>query len=279
MKSIANPVSCLPVSLYPEFSNGTITLKEWSEFARNAGADYIDMNVNFLPEMTEEEAGKIRESLAVPLLMLVTYSDFSNPDQEKRKLAVEKAEGNIRIAGALGADYLRLTAGQYYPGCDETETAKYIAECYEKCIPEAEKAGVCLLLENHSKPGAWEYPDFDYHYERMCLLWEEMKKLPIGVNYDTANAFALTHWRELWKAFEGRVRTLHFNDLVSIEPVQFSIVGEGIVPLEEILTEILKSGFTGSVCIEEAGMQGREGVARAFSNTFSLLRKLDESAL
>ena len=267
-------ISCLPVSLYPEFFSGDRTIPQWSAQGAALGLGAVDINALFLREKSLDEIRQIRQELTVPVLMVSAYSDFTLPDPQERAKALETAKEDIRRAAAVGAKYIRLTAGQHYPDQDEAEAIRYIYEGFEACIPVAQEAGVGILLENHSKPGAWTYNDFDYHYERMLKLWDVMKELPIGANYDTANAFALNHWKELLDAFGDRIETIHVNDLASIQPLQFACIGEGITPLEEQMAALIAAGFRGPVCIEEAGMDGKAGIRRSVNYTREVLNKV-----
>ncbi|MBE6964373.1 MAG: sugar phosphate isomerase/epimerase [Ruminococcaceae bacterium] len=268
------PISCLPVSLFQDFFDRSMNILDWAAYAKELGMDYIDVNRRCLLDMTVAEAESISGQLAVPVMMITTYSDFTNPDPKALEEAVKAAKHDIALTAALKGKYLRLTAGQAYPDQDDAEMIDRIYRCFEACLPVAQAAGVGILLENHSKPGAWQYPDFDFHFERMLKLWEKMKDLPIGVNFDTANAYALENWRALVEAFGGRIETVHINELESITPLKFGCVGEGIVPQVEILQEVWKYGFHGPICIEEACMRGKEGIKTAFLNTKSILEEL-----
>jgi len=268
------PVSCLPVSLFQDFFQGRLSIEEWAEFAAEIGLDCIDINRKCLMDLTVPQVEERAAKLKLPVMMVTTYSDFTAPDAEERKNVIEHAKEDILLTAALGGKYIRLTAGQHYPDQDEAEAIRYIYEGFEACIPVAQEAGVGILLENHSKPGAWTYNDFDYHYERMLKLWDVMKELPIGANYDTANAFALNHWKELLDAFGDRIETIHVNDLASIQPLQFACIGEGITPLEEQMAALIAAGFRGPVCIEEAGMDGKAGIRRSVNYTREVLNKV-----
>jgi len=205
----------------------------------------------------------LREKLRLPVLMACTYSDFTNPDAKGRAKAIEKAQGEIRIAGELGVRYFRLTAGPNYQNLSEKETIANVTECFAACVPAAEKGDLRLLVENHSRPGAWQYDDFNFHSERFLRLWEALATLPVGVNFDIANAFALGCWEKLLHSVDGRVETVHVNDISSISPLRFCCAGEGIVPIGKMLETAFRTGFRGPVCIEEAGMCGVEGMLRA----------------
>lgn len=266
-------LSCLPVSLYPEFYNGTRTIPQWAAEAKTLGLDMVDINALFLNGKSEEEIGQIRAQLEIPVFMVSAYSDFTHPSREERQNVLETAKHDIRAAQRIGASWIRLTAGQSHPGEDDAAMIERAYAGFAACAEEAEKAGVGILLENHSQPGAWKYPDFNFHLERFAALWDRLKELPISVNFDTANAFALGDWRSILAAVAGRIATVHLNDLSSVSPLGFARIGEGIVPLEEMLRAVYDTGFDGAVCIEEAGFQGWSGVAAAAAYAKTLLCK------
>jgi len=267
-------LSCLPVSLFQAFFDGTTDLRTWSEQAKQLGLDCVDINIRCLKDLPISAAEALAETLPAPVLMVTTYSDFTNPDPECRKQAVELAKHHIAMTAALRGKYLRLTAGQAYPGLSEDAAIDGVYDCFTACVPAAEAAGVRLLIENHSKPGAWQYDDFDFHLQRMIRLWEKLRELPIGVNYDTANGFALQDWKQLLEVFRGRIETVHVNDLRSVQPLKFCCVGDGIVPIGEQLDALFSDGFHGHICIEEAGMEGLAGIARSVSATRRLLDQI-----
>jgi sugar phosphate isomerase/epimerase len=125
--------------------------------------DAIDINTLFLGDMTMYEIAAIRDQLSLPVLMISTYSDFTNPDAYFRKQEIENAIRNIKYAKQIGTKYVRLTAGQAYPDCSVSRTIDNVYTCFEACVPIAEQCGVRILIENHSKPDARTYPDFNFH--------------------------------------------------------------------------------------------------------------------
>ncbi len=268
-------LSCLPVSLYPEFYDGTRTVPQWAAEAKALGLDMVDINALFLKGKTHREIEQIRSELEVPVFMVSAYSDFTHPSWEGRQEAIETALYDIWAAQHIGASWIRLTAGQAYPGESDAEMIERAYAGFAACAEEAEKAGVGILLENHSQPGAWKYPDLDFHLERFAALWDRLKALPVSINFDTANAYALQDWKAILACVAGRIATVHLNDLSSVTPLRFARIGEGIVPLEEMLRAVYDTGFAGAVCIEEAGFQDVSGVAAAAVFAKDLLQKCE----
>lgn len=261
------------MSLYQDFFSGARTIPQWSADARALGLDAVDINALFIREKTPDEIAAIREQLTLPVLMVSAYSDFTLPDRTERAAALETALADMHRAAAIGARYIRLTAGQAHPGQPDDVACRRVYECFARCAEESVKLGVGILLENHSKPGAWQYPDFNFHMDRFLRLWDTVGPLPIHVNFDTANAFALGDWQRILRAVSGRIATVHLNDLASLEPLAFARVGEGIVPMEEMLDAVYATGFAGDLCIEEAAFRGWDGIAGAAAWTVELARK------
>jgi len=262
--------SCLPVSLYKQFSSGRLSIPQWSVLGRKLGLNAIDINAMFLDDMSIGDVESVRKELMLPVLMVSTYSDFTTTNLALRKRQLEIALYNIRKSQAIGATFIRLTAGPAYPDCKINQTIDNVYRCFEVCVAEARRCGIVVLLENHSQPASWAYPDFNFHPTRVLQLWEKLQSLPIGVNFDVANAYALGNWQEILHAMSGRIETVHINDLVCINPLSFCIVGEGIVCIETMLRAICATGFSGWISVEEAGDQGLEGMAKAIANSRKL---------
>ena len=265
-------IGCLPVSFYQRFLNGEWTIPGWASLAKSLGLDYIDVNAMFFEGISVEELSKTREALVLPVVMVSAYSDFTHPDAEVRRREVEKTVKCFASCRAVGARYVRLTAGQLHPGRKDADAIRDVYACFSACLRPAEESDLTILLENHSKPGAWQYNDFNFHRERFLSLWDKLKELPVSINFDTANAWALGDWEELLDAVSGRVATLHINDLSSISPLAFCCAGEGLVDIEAMLRAAFRNGFQGPVTIEEASFDGEAGLRRAVLNTKKLIQ-------
>ena len=263
-------LSTLPVSLYSQVYSGELSMPQWSQLGADLGLDAVDINTLFMKNMTLDEIAAVREQMVLPVLMATTYSDFTVLDKDELKREVEQAKENIRKCEAIGAKYIRMTAGQAYPECKVHDAIDQVYDCFEECVKEGERCGVRLLIENHSQPGAWKYPDFNYHPSRVLRLWEKLEPLPIGVNFDTANAFALDCWSEILHKMLPRIETVHVNDVDCVDPLHFCVVGEGVACIENMLRILLARGFDGWFSIEEAGFQGVDGMKRAIANTHQL---------
>ena len=98
---------------------------------------------------------------------LATHQTFLTPDPQKRKENVDLTIGYIELAYSLGIPTMRVQTGTWgtskdfddlmahrgieppLPGHTDEEGFKWVIDCFQQCIPTAEKCGVTMGLENH----------------------------------------------------------------------------------------------------------------------------------
>jgi len=98
---------------------------------------------------------------------LATHQTFLTPDADKRKQNVDMTIGYLELAYTLGIPTMRVQTGTWgtsknfddlmahrgieppLPGHDDEEGFKWVIDCFQQCIPTAEKCGVTMGLENH----------------------------------------------------------------------------------------------------------------------------------
>ena len=262
--------SCLPLSLYQNIYDGSLSLSRFSSMAREMGYDGIDINEYFTKDLSLREAESLSLGLQLPVICMCAYSDFTNCDPVTLRNEVQRALNNIEKAACLGAEYIRLTAGPAHPYCDDN-TVDTVYACFEECAEEAKKHNIKILIENHLKALSWDYPDYNFDYRRMLLLWDRLKELPVFINFDTANSYALGNWEKLLEKLLERIEAIHINDISSLNPFKCSVAGEGIVCIDKMLQRLFDYGFNGWITIEEAAFQGAEGMKKSIENMKSLI--------
>lgn len=260
-------LSCLPVSLFSNIIKGEISLKQWIVFADEIGLDGFDISAMFFTDHTASSMELFKQqfnSSRLPLVMVATYPDFTNPDKMERKRQVDYLKRDIAFASKFGAKYIRITAGQNHQGLSIEEGSSFCAECFETASKAASDYCVQLLFENHGKPGAWPLVDFSHNPEAFLAVCEKIKHLPIGINFDTANAKAYCQNPiKLLESIIDRVVTIHMNDTSTIGYLSSVLLGTGLVNFSEIFNLLKKHNFKGWVCIEEASNRGFKGIKDA----------------
>src|SRR6476646_3183435 len=99
----------------------SLSVFEWIEMARSLDADGLEMYDGFFTSLDTAYLDRVGEAIrnagfAMP--MLCCSPDFTNPDPDGRKRAVEREAEMIRVTRRLGGPgaVCRVLSGQRYPG-------------------------------------------------------------------------------------------------------------------------------------------------------------------
>ena len=192
--------------------------------------------------------------------MLACYSDFTHPDPAQRRQELTDLKADIALAKALGAQFIRVTAGQNHPGTEHAAGVQWVTDGFRHAIDAAEKHGITLAYENHTKGAPWDYWDFSQPTEIFLEILDALADTPLGVCFDTANPLVLSEdVLTLLEHVVHRIVVVHIFDLREVgvfEPVR---VGTGASPIPQIFSRIRQTGYDGWLSIEEASRSGQEG--------------------
>ncbi len=263
---------------------GSMTLRDWVNLAEPLqldGLEYYSGMMELSDPANWPEARRTVEERGMVIPMLCCSPDFSHPDAEFRRVEIEKEKNWIRMAAALGARYCRVLSGQRRPELSREEGLTLVAQSIEACLPEAEKCGVTLIIENHYKDDFWNYPEFAQKMDVFCDLVGRINHPHFGVNYDPSNAFlAGDDPLELLERVKHRVVTMHASDRYLIEGtiedlrrdetgstgyakrLRHGTIGKGLNDYDAIFSTLKAVGFNGWVSIED-GVDGMEQLAES----------------
>ena len=261
-------MSCLSVSLFPAIINGEMTIREYALLCKSLDLDAFDLGILLLKNHTPRYIAQIKQDIAeagIPLAMVTTYPDFTHPETLQREREFDFLVHDIALASAVGAKFLRITAGQVHPGVREAQGIQWVVEAFRKVAPIGDKYGITLLYENHGKPGAWEAMDFSNPPHIFLEIARQIKDTSIRINFDTANILVAgeDNTIEVLDQVIDQVETIHVAETAARGKMAPVPIGEGVVPFQEIFTYLKSKNFGGWLCLEEAGNQGVEGVKNA----------------
>jgi len=266
-------LSCLPVSLYAHAAPATASTGEWFRLAASLGLDGADLSVVQLPNRSATTLDAVRrqaQDCGLPIVMLATYSDFTHPDAVERSRQRGEVSRWIDAADRLGAKFLRLTAGQAYPGIDEATGLGWAVEGLTAGLDHAAKSGVRLLYESHVRGVVWTWNDFTQPAARFLEVVCRTAGSGLEILFDTANCSALGDdtMRVLTEVCD-RVGAIHVSDIQRRGTFEPTRIGTGVAPIREVLECMVTQGFDGWLSIEEASRTGpqafRDAVAFAES--------------
>jgi len=259
-----------------------MTVFEWIEMAKSLPADGLEMYEGFFTSLDDDyikEVGDAIHSAGFEMPMLCCSPNFTDPDPDERKKAIEKEAKMIHITKLLGGDkaVCRVLTGQRYPEVSREQGLEWVKECIEQLIPVARKHNIILGLENHYKDGFWKYPEFAQKMDVFLDVLESIDEREyFGVQYDPSNAIvAGDDPIELLEKVADRVVSMHASDRyladgVTLEDLKQSdgtlgyspslkhgVTGKGLNDYDKIFQILRDVNYNGWISIED-GMNGMD---------------------
>jgi len=260
----------------------TMTVFEWIEMAKSLNADGLEMYEGFFTSLDDDyirTVGDAIHSAGFEMPMLCCSPNFTDPNPDERKKAIEQEIKMMHITSLLGGEkaVCRVLTGQRYPDVTREQGLQWVAECIEQLLPVAREYNIILGLENHYKDGFWKYPEFA---QKMDVFLDVLNAIPereyFGVQYDPSNAIvAGDDPIELLRAVADRVVSMHASDRyltdgVTLDDLKQSdgtlgyspslkhgVTGKGLNDYDTIFQILRDAGYDGWVSIED-GMNGME---------------------
>jgi sugar phosphate isomerase/epimerase len=260
-------LSVLPVRYFKQIVAGEKYIGEWAREGKELGLDAIDISILFLQNRAPEALERFRrevEQEGIAICGASTYPDFTHPDPAERERQIGQYAMDLHALSEVGTKVVRITAGQGHPGVGRDEGITWALDGILKAVEIAERFGIQLVFENHAKPGVWDYPDFDFPSDIFLEMAEKLKDTPVKIQFDTANPIAFgDEPMNLLKPVYDRVAVVHASDTKERGALVPSVIGEGLVPFEEIFGYLKNRGYEGWISIEEASGMGADGIKRA----------------
>jgi sugar phosphate isomerase/epimerase len=260
----------------------TMTVFEWIEMSRTLGAEGLEMYEGFFTSLDDAYIDRVGEAIAgvgCAMPMLCCSPDFTNPDADVRKRALDHEAEMIRVTRRLGGPRAaaRILSGQRYPEVSRAQGVAWVVEAINVLLPVAREYDVVLAMENHYKDGYWRWPEFA---QKMDVFLEIVNAIDdrthFGVQYDPSNAIvAGDDPIELLERVKDRVATMHASDRY-LEPgatlgelrqsdgtigyfakLKHGVTGKGLNDYDRIFAILKSVNYQGWVSIED-GMNGME---------------------
>jgi sugar phosphate isomerase/epimerase len=212
-----------------------------------------------------------RNGLAMPMLSI--HQDFVSPDEKERQDAIAHTKKCIGLAAQLGIPAVRLNSGRWntiksfddlmkvkgneppVQGYTDDDAFTWCVDCIKACLPDCERTGVVLALENH-----W---GLSTKVENLLKIYKDVSSPWLGINVDTGN----------WPGdpYEGIEALAPYATIVQAK----TYYGGGVwytldLDYPRIAKILKKAGFKGWVSLE---MEGKEPAATAVPKSLDVLRK------
>ncbi len=283
-------ISAFPKCYIDEIAGArTMSVFDWIDMARELDADGLEMYDGFFTSLDDSYIDRVGEALAAAgfaMPMLCCSPDFTNPDRDARKRAVDREAELVAVTRRLGGPgaVCRVLSGQRYPEVGRRQGLEWVVECIEQVLPVARANQIVLGLENHYKDGFWKYPEFaqkqDVFLELVAAIADREN---FGVQYDPSNAVvAGDDPIALLEAVADRVVSMHASDRYLAEGatldslrqtdgtlgyspnLRHGVTGKGLNDYDAIFRILSTHGYHGWVSIED-GMNGMGEMAESLA--------------
>ena len=201
-----------------------MTLRQCLELCKDAGFDGVEVNYaldgDISPEANEtglREIGRMARQVGIEISSVCSFLFWpyclTHDDPKRRERGIELAVKMIRACPLLGTENLLVVPGAVYiPWLEDQPPVPFevcdarAKEAVRRLLPEAEKAGVYLNIENIFVNGFLHSP------QEMNAFVDSFQSDRVCVHFDTGNIM-LYHFPEHWIPSLGkRIRNVHFKE-------------------------------------------------------------------
>jgi sugar phosphate isomerase/epimerase len=267
----------------------SMSVFDWIEMARQLDADGLEMYEGFFTSLEPEYLDRVSDAIrsaGFDMPMLCCSPDFTNPDADARKRAIEHEAKMIEVTRRMGGprSVCRVLSGQRYPEITMDQGIEWVADSIQQLLPVARECDVVLGLENHYKDGFWKYPEFAQKKEVFLALLDAIpERVHFGVQYDPSNAIvAGDDPVDLLRHVASRVVSMHASDrylaegatleelrqtdgTIGYSPnLRHGVTGKGLNDYDAIFRILADHGYSGWISIED-GMNGLEEMAESLA--------------
>lgn len=194
----------------------------------------------FAPERLAATRSEL-ESRNIPICCVDTSCRLHDPETEKN---LDEARRHIELAAELGAPSIRVFGDKIPDDEPRERVLERVARGLLALGEDAQGAGVDVLIESHG--------DFSRSADlREALRMAEHPR--VGVLWDVHHPFRFygEPVAETYEALRSRIRHTHLKDSrTTPEGPRYCVVGEGDVPLEEVLRLLHAGGYDGWLSFE-----------------------------
>jgi len=251
------------------FSRKVVKVKDFVDFCYKLGTDAVDLGYYWESRDEMSEVKRILKEYGMPVACYITSNDFAKLSKAERDSEVEKVKKAVDDAVFMESTKLRIFAGDYKPGLSYETAKPLVVECLRKVVEYAESNGVILVLENHGRL-------FGKIYQIRELL-EEISSPYLKLNFDIGN-WMIVGDNPVKAAEElyDSIGHVHVKDWRIVGGgYRGTTIGEGIVPLKEVLQVLKDRKYDKYLCIEYEGEEDpRLGIRKSFNNLKNILLQL-----
>jgi sugar phosphate isomerase/epimerase len=236
----------------------TLSCPEWNletvlTRAREYGFDGVDfrgikddMDITVIPAFNAEleKTKALIRTMKLEVPCLSTSAKMALPDESRARESIEEAKRYIELAATLDCPYIRVFGGGKMDDELTEEFLQRVADNMNMLGEHAVERGVKVLIETHDAlvPGA-----------RLKRLFEKITSAGCGVIWDMHHPYRFFREtpEETLDAVGDKIFYTHLKDSIGDgEERKAVLVGDGEVPLKEMIRLLAGRGYDGYLALE-----------------------------
>ena len=158
--------------------------------------------------------------------------------------SIDEGKRHIDLAGELEAPSIRVFGDRIPDSQSREKIIEQVVEGLLALAQHAEGTGVQVLLESHND------------FARLQNLLDVMRAVHhphVGVLWDVHHPYRFFSepLADTYEKLKDRIRHVHLKDSVSVDGgVRYCLLGQGIVPVSEVLQLLASGGYDGWIAFE-----------------------------
>lgn len=222
--------------------------EQMAEAARAHGYDGVELYAawgrTLTPDLLAAELARVRRALrGVPIVCLNSFATLGQPDPVERAASEATLALAIELAAELECPLVKAFGGDVPDGVSREEVAATGAELLARASARAGRLGVTCVVETH---------DGFCRGRDLAALLALAPPAATGALWDVHHPVRMGEAvEETDDAIGERVAHVHVKDAVaSGAGWRFTALGEGALPIPELLTKLAGRGFDGAVSVD-----------------------------
>jgi sugar phosphate isomerase/epimerase len=206
-----------------------------------------DLDVTKIPEFTEklDSTRKLLTDHNLKIVSLSTSARLAVVELKSRDQHFEEIHRNISLARQLDAGFIRVFGGEIPEGYTVNSIMPFLVRNLKEIGDEAEENGVTIALETHD---SWTDTKI------LAEVMEEVNHPNIRILWDLHHPYRFNDEsiEFTYKNLRPYVKGVHIKDsrLKSNGEYEYTLLGEGDVPIKEMLKMLHLGGYDGYYTLE-----------------------------
>lgn len=206
------------------------------------------MDLPKCPEFSTSErrkaTAKLMQAKGLAFVGLGSSANLHFPEGTERRKNLDEGRRFIDLAQEIGCPYVRVFPNNFPKDQEKQATLDLISQGLLELAGHAEGSNVTILMETHGDL---------VHTDDLVTIMEGARHKHTGLVWDITNMWSITREapQRVYPRLRDYIRHTHIKDarIVNGKP-EYTLLGEGEVPVEAAIKELISDNYTGYYSFE-----------------------------